>query len=333
MTLTELRSFLGLCNYFRDHIRHYTEASKPLYDLLKRTAAAKSKSLEWLSHEVDAFLNMKQLIIDCPTLYFIRDSPDPQSDPYPIFLHTDASDYGIGAYLFQIVQGEEKPVAFLSKSLSDVEQRWSTFEKEGYAIYYSLVKFQHLLRDSFFTLRTDHRNLTYINTESSQKVVRWKLYIQEYNFNVEHIAGELNVAADAFSRLCIVKPNDEQIWNLNEYQIPRERYDLIRKFHNSTVGHHGEERTELKIKTSGESWPFMKSHIRRFIDECPICQKQRETKPPFVGIRETISSYSPMERLDMDTIGPLEEDENGNKYILVIIDAFSRFVEFYPHQM
>ena len=129
-----------------------------MYDLLKRSSS--TKTLEWSEGEVQAFLSMKQLVRECPTLNFIRVSDHPQSNPYPIFLHTDASDYGIGAYLFQLIDGKEKPIAFLSKSLSDVEQRWSTFEKEGYAIYYSFVKFEHLIRDSFFTLRTDHRNLT-----------------------------------------------------------------------------------------------------------------------------------------------------------------------------
>ena len=77
----------------------------------------------------------------------------------PIYLHADASDYGIGAYLFQIVDGKDQPIAFMSKSLSGAELRWSTIEKECYAIVYALKKFEYLIRDTHFTLRTDHRNL------------------------------------------------------------------------------------------------------------------------------------------------------------------------------
>eukprot|EP00969_Alexandrium_andersonii_P159352 7040487-Alexandrium_andersonii.AAC.1 len=102
----------------------------------------------------------------------------------PIYLETDASDYGIGAYLYQLVDGTQQPIVFLSKTLSKVQQRWSTIEKECYAIWYALKSLEHLLRDVHFTLRTDHRNLTYLNI-NSPKVVRWKLAIQEYDFHVE----------------------------------------------------------------------------------------------------------------------------------------------------
>ena len=116
----------------------------------------------------------------------------------PIFLHTDASDYGIGAYLFQLKNGIEYPIAFISKALKKEQLRWSTPEKEAYAIYYAFVKLEYLIRDVHFTLRTDHKNLTYINLENTGKVKRWKLAIQEYDFDIEHIPGHLNVVADAF---------------------------------------------------------------------------------------------------------------------------------------
>ena len=86
--------------------------------------------------------------------------------------------------------------------------RWSVPEKEAYAIVYAFQKLQYVLRDMHFTLRTDHKNLLYINEDGSAKVRRWKLAIQEYNFDIEHIAGEeKNVAADAFSRLCERHPD------------------------------------------------------------------------------------------------------------------------------
>ena len=105
--------------------------------------------------------------------------------------------------MYQTRQGEDGveeqlPVAFLSQSLTKVQQRWSTIEKECYAIWYALRKWEHLLRDVIYT---DHRNLKYLNT-NTPKVVRWKLAIQEFDFHVRHIEGTANVVADAFSRLC-----------------------------------------------------------------------------------------------------------------------------------
>ena len=100
---------------------------------------------------------------DCPTLFFLQDDS-------PIYLHTDACDYGLGGYLFQVIDGKEVPVAFVNKMLSDQEIRWNTTEK-----VYCLKKLEYLLWDRSFTLRTDHKNLIYIDTETSAKVKRWKL--------------------------------------------------------------------------------------------------------------------------------------------------------------
>jgi len=74
-------------------------------------------------------------------------------------------------------------------------------DKECYAIIYAFKKLEHYIRDRFFVLRTDHKNLTYIDLENSGKVRRWKLLMQQYNFNIEYIKGEDNIPADGFSRL------------------------------------------------------------------------------------------------------------------------------------
>ena len=81
--------------------------------------------------------------------------------------------------------------AFISKALNTTEIKWSTPEKECYAIFFALVKLEYLLRDIFFTLRTDHRNLTFLNESFQQKVKRWKLAIMHFNFNIEHIPGKV----------------------------------------------------------------------------------------------------------------------------------------------
>ena len=98
------------------------------------------------------------------------------------------------------------PIGFLSKALHGAELQWSTFEQECWAIHQTIKKFSYLLRDVKFTIKTDHRNLLYLNNEASPKVLRWKWDIQQYNFDVLHIAGEHNVAADLFSRLCGIHP-------------------------------------------------------------------------------------------------------------------------------
>jgi hypothetical protein len=94
--------------------------------------------------------------------------------------------------LFQKIDGQERPVAFLSKSLNKTQRKWGIPDKEAYAIFYALKKWDHLLRDAKFILQTDHENLTYINFEGTAKVRRWKLLVQEYKFILEFLKGEDN---------------------------------------------------------------------------------------------------------------------------------------------
>ena len=106
-----------------------------------------------VSGDVSGFRKHQEEINSLPTLFFIDDTS-------PIFLQTDASDYGIGGYLFQFVDGKERPVAFMSKMLNESERKWKTITKECYAIVYAFHKFYYCIRDRKFTLQTDHKNLT-----------------------------------------------------------------------------------------------------------------------------------------------------------------------------
>jgi hypothetical protein len=124
----------------------------------------------------------------------------------PLRLYTDASNYGIGGYLCQVVRSKhgqvlEEPLGFISKSLTDTECRWSVYEKEAYAIFYCFTKWEHFLRSNkHFHLFTDHKNLTFLNNPPSQKVMRWRLAVQDFNFSIAYIKGEENNVADAMSR-------------------------------------------------------------------------------------------------------------------------------------
>jgi len=257
-----LRSFLGLASYFRDHIQNLASISKPLEDMI--TNYEVRRKLVWTPEGTKAFEFVKDAIRKCPKLFFI----DEQA---PVYLHTDASDYGIGAYLFQTVDEKEIPIAFMSKSLTTDEIKWSTIEKECYAIVVALHKFEYLLRDRKFTLRTDHDNLTYMNDPPSPKVRRWKISIQGFDFDIEYIKGELNVAADGFSRLLHITVEVSCL--LKGLKLPRDIYKMISSIHNTVVGHHKVERTIAKLKTQNLQWPQMRDHVRKFIDNCVCCQK------------------------------------------------------------
>jgi hypothetical protein len=94
------------------------------------------------------------------------------------------------------------PIRFISNALHKAQLNWSTFEKKAYAIFFTITKFDFLLRDVQFVVETDHKNLTFLKTAQSAKVRRWQLALQEFDFRYIHIKGVDNVIADALSRLC-----------------------------------------------------------------------------------------------------------------------------------
>jgi hypothetical protein len=321
-THKQMKSFLGLCVQFKDHIDRYSDIVKPLHQMIPnyKTVTA-HKKLVWTQQTESCFLELLDKVNKCQKLFFLNDDA-------PVCLHTDASNYGIGGYLFQIVDNVQQPISFISKTLTSTEIRWSTPEKEGYAIFYCLMKLEHLLRDCHFTLRTDHKNLTFLNTDFREKVKRWKLAIQHFDFNIEYIKGEANIEADGFSRLCPLPSEQESISYLNVLveRLPQDVYDKLRMVHNTTLGHSGVEKTIQRLKDSGNNWNNMRQHVKHFIEHCPLCQKQSAIKLAIQTMPYTLASYSPFDRVCVDTIGPIPSDDDSKKYILVIIDAFSRFV-------
>jgi RNase H-like domain found in reverse transcriptase len=95
---------------------------------------------------------------------------------------TDASDYGIGGYLYQVINDTKQLIALVSKSLTQTQLAWSTIQKEAYAIFFCCTHLDNLLRDRKFTILTDHKNLTFIKQASNPMIVRWHLALQELDF-------------------------------------------------------------------------------------------------------------------------------------------------------
>ena len=127
-----------------DEVRNLLNAStivKPLHGLI--ADYHKAQKIKWSTEATLAFALVKTEISKCTNMRFLNDYD-------PIFLHTDASDYGVGGYLFQVVDEIDHPVAFVSKSLSKTQLRWSVIQKEAYAIFYVMTYLQSLLRDRVF---------------------------------------------------------------------------------------------------------------------------------------------------------------------------------------
>ena len=106
-TLTQLRSFLGVCNYFRKFIPDYAEKAKPLYEL-EKGMKSKKEEIKWSDFSREKYSILKKAVVDAEMLFFIR----PEGD---ITLNTDASDDAVGGHLTQIQDGQEKTIMFVSK--------------------------------------------------------------------------------------------------------------------------------------------------------------------------------------------------------------------------
>jgi hypothetical protein len=338
-TVKDMKSFLGLINQFRDHIDHYGDLTASLYRLTDEYSKRKSNVIPWDDVLSRDFEIVQARVSNCPKIFFLDDTS-------PIFLNTDASDVGIGAYLYQLIDGRRFPIQFISKTLTKVEKKWDVVEREAFAIFFALHKLEYLIRDRFFILRTDSKNLTYVNTEHAPKVIRWKLWIQSFDFKVEHTPGKDNIEADGFSRWPELNEEADELHvntmtikqSRNKNKLSRQNYEIIKRVHGGVQGHNGVQRTlELIRRSKTPTWKTMRRDVTTFIRECPICQKM---SPMNIGSQInpfTLATTEPMQRIYIDTIGPLNilhKDEilrnNANNYILVIIDAFSRYLILYP---
>ncbi len=124
----QLKYFLGLVNYFRDHVQGLFHKVKPLNEIM--IPYKKGMSIDWTPRLKQCFWDVQESVGNCPKLHYVDLS-------LPIRVRTDASDYGIGGggYIFQLDQQRELPIRFISKALHRAQLNWSTFEKEAYAIF------------------------------------------------------------------------------------------------------------------------------------------------------------------------------------------------------
>ena len=189
----EVRSFLGLVNYCARFIPNFATMADPLRQLTK-----KGTPWVWTNAHQTAFQQLKAAL----TSESVMAHYDPTA---PTHLRVDASPVGLGAILTQTQRGVVRPVAYASRTLTDVERRYSQTEKEALAIVWGCERFHLYLYATEFELFTDHKPLEAIYHPRSKppaRVERWTLRLQPYRFKVTYTPGKDN-PADVLSRLPI----------------------------------------------------------------------------------------------------------------------------------
>ena len=186
----DVKSFLGLCLYYRRFVHRFSDIATPLYDV------SNLKRFQWTAEAQAAFVKLKEALITAPVL----GHPD---FSLPFIVDADASDLGVGCTLSQIQQGKERPIAYTSKKFDQQEKRWPITEQESYAAVLGVRVFRSYLLGRKFTLRTDHQALTFMQSKTqapSGKIARWMMELQQYDFDMVYRPGIRHRNADALSR-------------------------------------------------------------------------------------------------------------------------------------
>ncbi|KRY64642.1 Retrovirus-related Pol polyprotein from transposon [Trichinella pseudospiralis] len=187
---SEVRQFLGLASYYRRFIKNFSMVSAPLNALLR-----KGSHWKWTAECQTAFDKLKHMLCTAPVLTF----PDFN---LPFIVDVDASAEGIGAVLSQPSHGNERVVAYASRTLTKAERRYCVTRKELLALVWSIKEFRPYLYGQQFDVRTDHSCLRWLRNfkEPEGQVARWLEQLAEYDFNVLHRPGRAHCNADALSR-------------------------------------------------------------------------------------------------------------------------------------
>ncbi len=306
--VAEVRSLLGLLNYFRHLVPRYADVSEALA-CLTRTGVP----FNWGSLQKEALASIKETLLSNEVLAHVK----PEAD---LHLFTDASDVGAGGVLMTGKGDDARPVMYFSKTLTATQRRWSTFEQEGFAIYFCVMKASQLLLGRQFTIHTDHRNLSYIQTATNAKVVRWRMALECYDYRIFHVPGQENGAADALSRLV----------ELNVLETPANASsEQIAALHGGPRGHFGLRETLRLVRERFGTWSGMTNQIKDVIASCPTCQIMDRQRKEVNLVRHATAGTKPFAVVQFDTIGPLPEVE-GKAYVIVGIDTFSKYVDVFP---
>jgi len=189
----EVWSFIGVVHYYCDMWIRRSHVLAPLAALTSKTTKWK-----WEPQHQKAFAMAKKVIAKETLLAY----PDFNK---PFQIHTDASHYQLGA----VVSQEGKPIALHSRKLNPAQTRYTTTERELLSIVETLKEYCNIILGQTIKVFTDHKNLVYkhFNTE---RVMRWRLLLEEFGPQLTYIKGANNIVADALSRLDISEEDFSQ---------------------------------------------------------------------------------------------------------------------------
>lgn len=361
--ISQVRSFLGLVNYYRRHLPNLAQIALPLTELTKQTNAWK-----WGEKEEEAFKKIKAMITTAPVLQ-VADTTK------PFFISCDASEQAIGGVLSQVFKGQEHPVAFVSRKLTETEKNWTIPEKETAAVHYCLKQWRHYLLNGFkHTVRTDNQALSQFlkQKELSRKQMKWQADLSEFDFELEHRRGKDNQVADALSRLptatpaTMIKPASSLLKKFNFKEededfgyvygrlkkdlpekdftldgdllyfkdklcVPKDyelRTRLLDQAHGKEVSHLSSEKTR-DLLSQHYYWPRLSTDVEEFCKTCDVCQRTRQPTKKAGLLQPIPYPAKPFTELTMDFF-KVKTAISGEDMIYVVVDRFTKMGKFIP---
>jgi len=388
-TVKQIREFTGLANYFRHMIPGYSLLAGHLTQLTTKETPWKGGALPEKARQ--AFQILKERLCQAPVLAY------PRKDRMFV-LATDAATGdkdnpgGLGAVLSQTDEkGQERVIAYASRSLKDHEKNYGAFLLEMAAASWAIDHFSVYLTGRRFVLLTDHKPLVPLNTRQQKTFNRLQQQLCEYNFIIRYREGGKNQVPDALSRNPVdeitVLPTfgltDEQMikmqrtdvkcqlvlkflrygglpnkkdmassvmrWARNAIVkddllymgitkeeevkpllwVPRVYQGLIMKAAHchAFAGHGGRDKTMSRLRMK-YWWPGQVDDVDKFIKQCVTCQGSKDPKNFKRQHAPQVAWETPDQpniRVHADLFGPLKTSGKGNKFVLVITDAFSKY--------
>ncbi|GBL81222.1 Transposon Ty3-I Gag-Pol polyprotein [Araneus ventricosus] len=396
-TVHDLRSFLGLCTYYRRFVRNFSAIARPLHKLTEARS-----NFNWTKECEKSFNSLKQALITSPVLTYPRTDKE-------FILDTDASNEGIGAVLSQKIGNEECVIAYFSKSLGKPERNYCVTRKELLAIVKSIEHFHNYLygRKLDGTGRPD--------SSLDPKTA-------EYDFEIQHRKGTSHGNADALSRrpckenckhctnaekkfgmetdISVKVLTTEDAWSSSEVQkaqledlairpilerklnsedrpswqeialespatkrywalwdslhlkdgvlyrkwesddgsscrwqliLPKSRIqEVLRETHDSTSGGHFGVMKTLSKTRERFYWDRLRADVEKWCRECHACGARKGPKTRTKGRLQRYNVGAPFKRMALDILGPLPVTTKGNRYVLVLMDYFTKWPEAIP---
>ena len=341
-----LRQFLGFANYYRKFIKGYAELAAPLEDLLKEGVnggKVKDYSISWSTDADIAFDELIKALTSAPVLSY----------PIPgqrFIIDCDASFGSIGAVLSQVQNGQERVISYASKKLSKAERQYCVTRKELFAVYHFVKNFRHYLLGNRFLLRTDHKALIWMlnwKKPSTSQYCNWVAELASYDFEIVHRPGEQHINADFMSRIekcgqCELihadpkRKRNVKILNASSIKMiakPRntdsieEKWRIVKQYHDG-MGHIGADKV-IDVMKRSYNWPHMVQDVKNYVAGCIFCAERKVGKLK-QDCDMHVTARRPFEKIMIDITGPLTPAVKGYRYILGIIDIYSRYPMLIP---